>query len=174
MIIRQYIKVWQNNLNGKMSSILDFKREAIAKGLCKQYRNKWDNAQSKKDLVDIALDANGIEYMAEMLNEGWGLTPEHIHKEFADYINGRYEKKHNGYKTAMYVMYNGELTTSCTAYLLASCNIKVVIPKNCVCRLFICAGSNVMIDCEGDCEVYCYEDKSQVREITGAGSVDLK
>lgn len=157
-----------------MSSILDFKREAIAKGLCKQYRTRWDNAQSKKDLMDIALDANGIEYMAEMLNEGWGLTPGYICKEFADYINGRYEKSYNGYKTAMYVMYDGELTASCTAYLLASCNMKVVIPENCVCRLFICAGSNITIDCEGDCEVYCYGDRSQVNDITGTGSVFLK
>lgn len=156
-----------------MSDLLRFKKEAIDKGLCKEYRDKWDRAKSKKDLIDIALDANGIEYMAEMLSGEWGLTPEYICEEFAEYINGAYTRGKDGYKTAMYVKYEGEIIASCTAYLIVSCDVDIKIPENCVCRIFVCADSNVIVDCEGDCEVYYYGRRTQISEILGSGDVRL-
>ena len=39
--------------------------KAIRLGLCDEYKGKWDSCKSLKDLMDIALSANGIEFIAE-------------------------------------------------------------------------------------------------------------
>lgn len=69
-----------------MIDLKQFKNNAIAKGLCDNYTNLWDDNKSKKQLFELACDVNSIKYMAKSLSEGWGLSPVFISDKFKAYI----------------------------------------------------------------------------------------
>lgn len=48
-----------------MNDLLSFKRNAMMLGLCTSYKDKWDEATSKEALMDMALDSNGVEMLAD-------------------------------------------------------------------------------------------------------------
>ena len=48
-----------------MIDLKQFKNNAIAKGLCDNYTNSWDDNKSKKQLFELACDVNSIKYMAK-------------------------------------------------------------------------------------------------------------
>jgi len=141
------------------SDLLMLKRKAVALGLCGEYKGLWDSAQSQEELLRIALDANGIEFVADSIAFGWGLSKDYILKHFSDYINGEYTCRQNGYNSELFVGKEGDVTVSSTLNLFAYCGkLKINIPKNFVCKLYVCGGGDVSIDNCGDIELYVYGD----------------
>lgn len=124
-------------------------------GLCGQYKTMWDACRNKKDLIDMALDANGVEFMADSIAFGWGLSKEYLMKEFGDFINGKYQRNKGGYKSRMYVGYEGDITIDSTITLLVGCKGKVIVPCSMVGNIYICGGCD--IDVKNDGVVYLYE-----------------
>lgn len=124
-------------------------------GLCGQYKTMWDACRNKKDLIDMALDANGVEFMADSIAFGWGLSKEYLMKEFGDFINGKYQRNKGGYKSRMYVGYEEDITIDSTITLLVGCKGKVIVPCSMVGNIYICGGCD--IDVKNDGVVYLYE-----------------
>jgi len=55
---------------GNSNELLTLKHNALRLGLCGEYKGKWDSAASKRELVNMALDSNGIEFMADSIAFG--------------------------------------------------------------------------------------------------------
>lgn len=141
-----------------MEKILQFKRNATILGLCGEYKKKWDECNTKQDLVDMALDSNGVEFMADSIAFGWGLSKDYLLREFGKYANGAYKcHEGGGYTSEMYVGAHGTLKSGTAILLVAYCDdLKIVIPEYAFCRIYVCGGSKILIENNGKCEVLNY------------------
>jgi hypothetical protein len=137
------------------NEMLNFLSQAKLRGLCTNYTKKWESAESKKELLDIALDANGMPYVCKCVAEGWGITPEYIAQSFKGYLNGRYIHSGNGYTSAIYVG-DGNVGIVSTAAILIDC--KGVVSSNRMCELYI-ANSDVELIGAGTFKVHTYNSR---------------
>lgn len=140
------------------NELLDFKRVAVSLGLCGEYKKKWDGSVSPRELMDIALDANGVEFMADSFSFGWGMSKEYVIDRFADYINGGYVRNKDGYTSEMYVGYKGDIHIRSTITLIAWCDTNIIVPPHFVGRVYVCGNSNVSVTGDGRIDVYSYGD----------------
>lgn len=69
-----------------MIDLQQFKKNALARGLCENYTSMWSDEKGKRQLFELACDVNSIKYMAKSLSEGWGLSPVFISDKFKAYI----------------------------------------------------------------------------------------
>lgn len=116
--------------------------------LCAEYTEKVKHAVSKKQFVDIVLDANGIDWLQEMDDKGKSLPYEVILSEFKNYINGNYIATYGSihkYTSALYCCYNEsnklEINTTLTSFL--GCKLDVYINEN----------DYVYLYCDKNCEL---------------------
>ena len=84
-----------------------FYRNALAKNLCSSYKKEWNKRiEDNKLLYEFSLNTGAIPYIATATYRGWGLTKDLIHKEFGEYINGKYIiKNSNGVEGATATSY---------------------------------------------------------------------
>lgn len=136
---------------------MDFKEwinKVIDSGaLCANYTDKVNDAKSKRELMQIVLDPNGVSYLMKMQSQGLALPYETIVKTFGSYINGRYvaeykNEKGNGYTSKIYCCFDEDTilvdTTLCSIlgykgtividknnfpkiYLDKNCDVKIVL-----------------------------------------------
>lgn len=133
-----------------------FKEQAKKHGICDMLQD-WDNARSKKQLIDIALSIRGIEYIAHSIAEGWGLDPLYISKEFAPFNDAKYIREADGYTSALYCLPEDiDVTIKTTTALIIAHDGVITIPKNHICELYICK-SDVIIQGEGKGVVHLYD-----------------
>ena len=136
--------------------------------LCGQYTAKVHDAISKKSIMDIVLDSNGLSFLLEMQEKGLGLPYEVIADEFQSYINGRYvgvfrNENGHGYTSKLYCCYaeSLEILADTTAVVLLGCANKVVIPENSFVKIYA--------DKNCDIEVFCPKSSRVIVEhSTGA------
>lgn len=127
--------------------------------LCDEYIEKVRKAISKKQIMDIVLDANGQTFLCEMQNKNIGLPYETIINEFGNYINGRYIATiDNKYTSTLYCCYGmgNEVTIESTITIFLGCsNLHIKIPSNQRCELtFDRNCNNIVIDCPKTSIVY--------------------
>ena len=144
-----------------MKMLREFREAAKSRNLCEKYSEMWDNCKSKKQLIDLATDSNGIPYVCESIVEGWGVTPEFISENFKTFINGRYVSQHNGYTSAMYVerFFVEPVVVKTTNLVVIACEGVIEVPENTVCNIFI-VESDVVIRGTGVCYVKTYGDNT--------------
>ena len=144
-----------------MKMLQAFREAAKSRNLCDKYSELWDNCKTKKQLIDLATDSNGIPYVCESMAEGWGVTPEFISENFKTFINGRYTSQHNGYTSAMYVerFFIEPLVAKTTNLVIIACEGVVNIPEDVVCNLSI-VNSNVVVSGSGVCYVKTYGENT--------------
>ena len=122
--------------------------------LCGAYTDKVNEAKSKKQLADICLDANGINFLCEMQEMGMPLPYETLCKEFAPFINGNYtaefrNEKSHGYTSKMYCCYNEpEIFVDTTVCTILGYNGTIVVEKNNYAKIYIDKNCNVKIRLE--------------------------
>lgn len=133
-------------------------------GLCGQYKTMWDACRNKKDLIDMAIDANGVEFMADSIEFGWGLPKEYLMKEFGDFVNGKYQRNKGGYKSRMYVGYEEDITIDSTITLLVGCKGKIIIPCSMVASIYVCGGCDIDVKNDGVVYLYTYADNNKVHK----------
>ena len=107
-----------------MIDLEQFKKNAIERGLCQGYTDKWTSEKSNRELFEIACDANGAEFMAASVAEGWGVSPEYFAKKFKAYINANI-KMIKGMDTLGLCCVN--TTTTTLKFLLLFCVYWIVI-----------------------------------------------
>lgn len=131
-----------------VNSILSFKRNATLLGLCGIYKSKWDNCKTPKELVDLALDANGVEFIADSIAFDWGISPKYIYDNFLEYqyYYNKYVRIGDGYTSSMFTQIPlGEIFINTTITLIIDCAAYVHIPDNFIGKIYVCGGSHLHI-----------------------------
>lgn len=146
-----------------MNDLLAFKRNAMMLGLCGGYKDKWDSATGKEALMDMALDSNGVEMLADAAAFGWGMDIQYMKRTFYDYINGKWKRSKDGYTSCLYVDFNGRIEQDCTITTVLASKATFHVPEGSVCKLYVGGESTVNITGEGVCYVYSYGHN----EVTG-------
>lgn len=139
------------------TDIIGLKRKARALGLCGEYSERWARCGSTLDMLCLATDANGIAFTADFAAFGWGLSQEYIKENFADHINGASLIDHDGYTSELYCgAENIDCEVRATQMLFIGCTGRVHVPKHHICRLYVSAECDLVIENEGVCELCVY------------------
>lgn len=120
--------------------------------LCSEYTPRVLNAKSKKQIMDIVLDANGISYLQEMSDKGFPLDYDVIRKEFAAYTNGKYvatTKGKNGveYRGSIYIDQTNPIDVNTHIVSLLNCKCDVIVPKGTCVMIFADSNCDIKVDC---------------------------
>ena len=145
------------------NELLNLKRNALMLGLCGEYKDRWDKCSNKKDLIDLALDSNGVEFLADAMTFGWGCSQEFLLNEFADFINGRYQRKKDGYTSELYVEPHGEIELRSTITVIAGGRANVIVPPNFFGMVYVCGdgGSLIFGSNGGSIELFVYGENER-------------
>lgn len=155
------------------NELLNMKRNALMLGLCGEYKKKWDACTSKKELIDLVLDSNGVEFLADAITFGWGCSQEFLLREFSDLINGKYQRKKDGYTSELYVHHNNMIVLRSTITLVAGSNADIVVPDDFIGNLYICGGSHMIFGSErGEINLYVYGDGNVKTEHDGLPKIN--
>lgn len=139
-----------------MNELLRFKRAAKSHGVCSELGGAWDAATTKDELYDIALSAQGVEYLAASIAGGWGLSVGFFTEVFEDYINGRRQRARDGYTSELYADHSGVVEQRSTLTLMVGCEGTFHVPAGHVCQLYVCGGSNIKVCNDGYCAVFAF------------------
>lgn len=156
-------------------SILELKRKALAMGLCGDYKEKWGNSTTHRDIIHLATDVNGADFLCASAEKGWGLSKDFILQNFPEYINGKYiarQGKDKGYTSEIFIGYSGKITARTTILIVLYSDATVQVPKNHVCKIFAARNPNINIQCEGYCELINYTPEYDVKK-EGSGQVAI-
>lgn len=163
-----------------MNEILELKRKASSLGLCGKYKDKWDSCKDKKELIDLVLDSNGVEFLADAMTFGWGVSPEFILREFPDFINGHYQRKKGGYTSELYVKPHGVIKLRSTITIIVGGEANVVVPYGFIGKVYVCGdGGSLTFGCYGgsiDLFVYGESERAVTEYATSlkVNRVDIK
>ena len=157
-----------------MITLNQFRDNANMKGICADKARIWDNCGNKKDLMDLALSAQGLDYVANAVGQGWGISADVIRSKFGSFNNGRYVfHSRSGYKTAMYCGFNGKILVELTAYLIIDSDMDIDIPSYCICELYVAGKCNIRLFGSGRCKVKAYGNHDDIT-VENKGVVDYK
>lgn len=120
--------------------------------LCGVYTEKTLSAKSKKQILDLVLDSNGMNFLQEMQMKGHPLPYETITKEFGSYINGRYVAEYTGSKgnkftSSLYCCFKGSMIVDTTLLSILGCDMEIHIKDNDYVKVCVDSNSTVTIHC---------------------------
>ena len=136
-----------------MNTFEEWVRKIVdADELCASYYKKVSKAMSNKQLIDIAMDSNGISYLCEMQAKGIALPYEVITKRFGSFINGRYISEHknergNGYSSCIYCCFQGHIKAETTLIMLLGCAATVIVKANHIIQIYCDKNTELNICC---------------------------
>ena len=134
----------------------------LYKGLiCERYLPAVDAARSRKQFMDVVLDVNGMTFLCDMRERGYGLPYDVMCDEFKAYLNGRYIHTKSallrGYTSSMYcrVEAPSEITINTTLTGIFGCSCSIHVPANTYCQLIVDGSSvvNITVGDGGKCYV---------------------
>lgn len=153
----------------------------ISRGfLCKAYTDKVEQAISKKRLMDVVLDANGVSYLPEMQAKGMALPYETITSEFKAYINGNYKAEFSKgdrvfYTSCLYCCYSEPIHIDTTVTTLLGCNseitiddydfVKLYLDSNCVVKINCPKNARCLVEYWGNAKIELVGDNKSVEMI---------
>ena len=153
-----------DNIKTHASSILELRRNANMLNLCSEYSQKWDNATDFKKMMDMALDAKGIEFVAASTNTSWGITTEYLVSNFSDYINGKYVSKQQGYTSECYAGYDKDITVRTTLLLVIDFCGKIVVPVYSMCNIYLdsnCTDIEIELGENSSAQVFVFGNRTK-------------
>lgn len=136
--------------------------------LCGAYSEKVNSAMNKLQLINLALDTNGINYLQEMQSKGFPLPYSVLTNDFYPYINGKYtaefkNENNRGYTSCMYCCWQDDIYVETTLVTVLNCDcnihignnsvVRIYLDKNCKVRIFCPKSSICMVDYWGDAVV---------------------
>lgn len=139
-------------------SIAELKRRAVQMGLCGEYTDAWNKAKNSNDLVRIAADINGADFICAGVAKGWGMSPDFIADNFPDDINRVLRTWSNKYLSALFVKFSGNINVDVTVLTIISSNATVQINEHAVTRIFVSGNCSLNIRNGGNIMVYCYDN----------------
>jgi hypothetical protein len=129
-----------------------FIQNAKRRGLCAEYTAKVSEAMSKKQIIDIAFDANGISWLCDSIAKGWGLSPDYIAEQYARFLNGSYVYHGEGYTSTMFCQVPMVRVVS-TMCCVIDCHC--IVHSDRLCELHV-VNSKVRIEGRGRCILHLY------------------
>lgn len=138
-----------------------FQQDAIEHNVCSEYLKKWQNAKSKKQLVDIALSSQGCIFMCTSIEQGWGVDSVYLRKNFEPYLNRRYVME-DTYSSCMYVKNRGVAVADTTLILIIDSDMTISVPKNMITKLYVCGDSKIKVKGNGRVIVVRYGEDIDV------------
>ena len=146
-----------------MVNLEQFRANAEKEGICENYALLWDKAGSKKQLMDIALSAQGADYLCYSIAKGWGLSSNEIISRFNRYINGAYTyEAPSGYTSVLYCKYYGAIDAEDTLVILIDCDATISVPDWAICSIYATGITNVSIIGGGRVRLIAYGDPANV------------
>lgn len=110
---------------------------------CKEYASMVYRCKSVKELFDTALDIQSVEFVSKAIDDGWCIDSADIQRIFNAYVNGKYVREKDGYKSVMYCNYCGEAVVEQTVVFVIDSEITLFLPDYAICKVFIAGCSNV-------------------------------
>lgn len=147
---------------GERIGIVQFHRNAQAEGICADFDERWKKSHTKKELIDMALDVKGADYLCDAIAKGWGIDSIELKKNFEQFINGVYKPRMKGYTSEMYCCYKGAILAETTLITVIDSNITINIPRYHICEIFATGKCKLEIKGEGQCTVVAYGDYDNV------------
>lgn len=144
----------------------EYRENARKNDLCSEYSQKWDECKSYKQVIDMALDVKGVDYLCDTISKGWGITYDVILDKFGNFINGKYISHQDGYTSKMYCDYEGDVETNTTLICLISSNIVLSLLPNSLCEVYVTGKCNIEVKGDGRCVFVCYGNEKDI-SITG-------
>lgn len=130
--------------------------EKAKSNLCKEYTDKLNRAGSKKAMLDLALDSNGLSWTAEAVAKG-DLSADTIANDFKPFLNGKYIREKDGYTSAMYCRPpEDKIEIATTAALIIGFDGVVKVDRPCELHI---VNSKCMIVGTGIPQVYAYNSE---------------
>ena len=146
-----------------MVTLEQFRANAEQEGICENYALLWDKAGSKKQLMDIAMSAQGADFLCDSIAKGWGLSPEEIVAKFKRYINGVYtHEAESGYTSVLYCKYYGAIDAEDTLVILIDCDVTINVLDWAVCSIYATGNTNISIIGGGRVRLLAYGNKADV------------
>ena len=146
-----------------MINLEQFRANAEREGICESYALLWDKAGSKKQLMDIALSAQGADFLCDAIAKGWGLSTQEIVARFKRYINGVYTyEAPSGYTSVLYCKYYGAIDAEDTLVVLIDCDATINVPDWAVCSIYATGFTNLSIVGGGRVRLIAYGDPANV------------
>lgn len=139
-----------------------YRENAQKNGLCAEWAEKWDNCQSKKQYISMALSVKGMDYVCDTYAKGWGIASNVIYKSFNRFINGRYIYEGEGYTSKMYCLFRNKIIADTTAIILIDCVCDIEIPENHICEIYVTGKCELNISGKGRCVCICYGEESNI------------
>lgn len=148
------------------------KGKAIEHNICSNYLEIWDKSITKKDFIDMALSSQGALFMAQSMNNGWGVTSSFIKRNFEMFINGKYTYD-KGYLSRMYVCYNDEVLIDTNITILVECDCIINIPNDWVrYDIYLCGNCNITL--KGNGSVLLYMNTNSLYNIDKHSNINVK
>lgn len=139
--------------------------------ICEEYKNKIFKRRSKLNIIQTVLDANGVSFLQEMNEKGFGLPYEVIMKQFKSYINGRYKAEFSKgdrifYTSRLYCCYQEEVLIDSTVTTLLGCKCDITIEDYDFVKIYLDSNCDVRINCPKNarCLVECW-GKSKIEIV---------
>lgn len=147
----------------------EFRVEAGKHGLCAKYAELWDKAKTIEELQGLALDMQGLEFIAKAYAEGWGMPLEYVRVLFPEIVTGKAVGKHKDYTTQIFFEREENVMAKEDVILLVNCKCAVIIGDNDVKTIMVSGDSDVtVINDNGYCNICIYGSGSKVRH-SGCG-----
>lgn len=147
-----------------MNEIDAFKDRVQAHGMmCAKYDEIWRNCNSKKQLFDMAVSAQGSETFCYAIANGWGIDLDFVKDKYKAYINDGYISEQDGYTSKMYVRFFEPMIATTTLVIVIGCDSSIEIPDNMVCEVRL-VNSSIRFTGNGRCNVKLYGDCSVIYE----------
>lgn len=139
-------------------TLSEFRRQAAKHGIC-EMAEQWDKCGSNKQRIDLALTIRGIEYLADAIRDGWGISPDEIVREFKPFLGGRYiHYDEAGYTTSLFCREETPfIEVNTTAALVIGYEGEIRIPRNRVMCEIYAVNSKVSIIGEAQGSLYLYD-----------------
>ena len=150
------------------NSVLEFKQKAFKMGICDDYRKQWQQATNNKDLAEMALTAQGEDFLSASVVTKGGVTKEQLMFALYDFANGNYVRHNQGYTSELFLYYDGKITIKSTLYIvIGSEDVEIYVPRYRVANVYLAGCKNVKINCDGAVYVVNYDKDSKVNVIRG-------
>lgn len=139
-----------------MIDIKRFRKNANDHYICEEKLAEWDRCVTKNDFVRLGFSVQGLDYLCNAINHGWGLPPEYIKTEFKHYINNGFISIQRGYTSKMYCCHRGDVKIISTVTAIIKSDVTVYIPENRIVEIFVVGQCNIRVLGKGRCTMLCY------------------
>ena len=146
-----------------MVNLEQFRENARNEKICDRYAVLWDGAGSKRVLMDLALSAQGVDFVCDGIAKGWGISVDEIKRRFGRYINGKYVyEDESGYSSVMYCGYEGSVNIETTLVVLVDSDVVLFVPDWHVCDIYATGKVSLSIVGGGRVRLIAYGDAGDV------------